>query len=345
MADTILIKRDSTPGLAPSTSQLALGELAVNTYDGKIYTKKNDGTDSIIEIGFPVPTDAVTTNSITDGSITTAKFAAGAIDATAIGAGSISTAKIATGAVTSGKIGANQVTTAKIAAGAVTSNELAADSVTSAKIVDGTIATGDLANTSITTAKIAANAVTSAKVDGTVATQTSNNGALDLPAGTTAQRDTTPGQGATRFSTTFGGLESYDGSNWYPLVDGGNGVSLTTSGFALDGTYSGSFVVTGDVTAYSDERLKHEWQNLEEDTLEKALHVKYGTYERKDLDPNTRHIGVSAQDLAKVFPEAARLNEDGYLSVNYGASAMALVLELNKKVAELEEQIKQLKDQ
>ena len=51
MAQTIKLKRSSTGGAVPSTSSLSLGEVAINTYDGKMYIKKNDGTDSIVQIG------------------------------------------------------------------------------------------------------------------------------------------------------------------------------------------------------------------------------------------------------------------------------------------------------
>lgn len=40
---TIQLKRSATSGSVPSTSDLALGELAVNTYDGKIFMKKEVG--------------------------------------------------------------------------------------------------------------------------------------------------------------------------------------------------------------------------------------------------------------------------------------------------------------
>ena len=62
MAQTIKLKRSATTGKVPSTSNLALGELAVNTYDGRIFFKKNDGSDSIEHI---VTTDSITTGSIT----------------------------------------------------------------------------------------------------------------------------------------------------------------------------------------------------------------------------------------------------------------------------------------
>ena len=51
MANTVQIKRSAVPAKVPTTSDLQLGELAVNTYDGKLYLKKDDGTASIVEIG------------------------------------------------------------------------------------------------------------------------------------------------------------------------------------------------------------------------------------------------------------------------------------------------------
>jgi len=61
MAQTIKLKRSSTEGKVPGTGNLALGELAINTYDGRVFFKKNDGSDSIEHI---VTTDSVTTGSV-----------------------------------------------------------------------------------------------------------------------------------------------------------------------------------------------------------------------------------------------------------------------------------------
>ena len=61
MAQTIKLKRSSTQGKVPTTSQLALGEIAINTYDGRIFFEKNDGSATIEHI---VTTDSVTTGSI-----------------------------------------------------------------------------------------------------------------------------------------------------------------------------------------------------------------------------------------------------------------------------------------
>ena len=51
MAQTIKLKRSATQGGSPTVSQLSLGEVAINTYDGKMYIKKDNGSESIVEIG------------------------------------------------------------------------------------------------------------------------------------------------------------------------------------------------------------------------------------------------------------------------------------------------------
>lgn len=51
MANTVKMKRSATPSKVPTTSDLDLGEVAINTYDGKMYIKKDNGTASIVQIG------------------------------------------------------------------------------------------------------------------------------------------------------------------------------------------------------------------------------------------------------------------------------------------------------
>jgi len=51
MANTIRLKQSAVAARVPTTSDLALGELALNTYDGKLYAKKDNGVVSVVEIG------------------------------------------------------------------------------------------------------------------------------------------------------------------------------------------------------------------------------------------------------------------------------------------------------
>jgi len=50
MANTILLKRSSTPGGVPSTSDITLGELAINSYNGRLFTEVNTGVASIVDL-------------------------------------------------------------------------------------------------------------------------------------------------------------------------------------------------------------------------------------------------------------------------------------------------------
>ena len=62
MAQSIILKRSATPGKVPTTSSLNIGEVAINTYDGKIFLNRSGSSNSIQEI--------ITTNVTNTGSIT-----------------------------------------------------------------------------------------------------------------------------------------------------------------------------------------------------------------------------------------------------------------------------------
>lgn len=69
MANTIKHKRSSSQGAVPTTGSLQLGELAINTYDGLLFFKKDDGTASIVTIGAGGGVSGITTlNGLTSGT-------------------------------------------------------------------------------------------------------------------------------------------------------------------------------------------------------------------------------------------------------------------------------------
>ena len=51
MAQTIKLKRSSVSGNVPTPAQLELGEVAINTFDGKVFIKKDNGSESVVEVG------------------------------------------------------------------------------------------------------------------------------------------------------------------------------------------------------------------------------------------------------------------------------------------------------
>jgi hypothetical protein len=76
MAVNIKLKRSSVPGNIPTTAQLELGEIALNTYDGKAFFKIQTGTSqSIVEIASTGSTVASASYALYAASAGTASFA------------------------------------------------------------------------------------------------------------------------------------------------------------------------------------------------------------------------------------------------------------------------------
>jgi len=50
MTTNIRLRRSAVTGNIPTTGQLDLGEVAINTFDGNLFIKKNDGAESIVTI-------------------------------------------------------------------------------------------------------------------------------------------------------------------------------------------------------------------------------------------------------------------------------------------------------
>jgi hypothetical protein len=92
---TIITKNSQTASAVPAAASLSVGELAVNTADGKLYTEHTGGV--VKEI---IP------STVVDGGITTAKVADGAITSAKIADGTIATADLANSSVTVAKISA-----------------------------------------------------------------------------------------------------------------------------------------------------------------------------------------------------------------------------------------------
>jgi hypothetical protein len=103
---------------------------------------------------------------------------------------------------------------------------------------------------------------------------------------------------------------------------------------------SGNLTMAGNVTAYSDERLKKDWAVLPSNFIEHLAKVKSGTYTR--IDSEERQVGVSAQGLQEFLEEAVQTDAAGMLSVNYGGAALASAVELAKEVVDLRTRVAQL---
>lgn len=128
--------------------------------------------------------------------------------------------------------------------------------------------------------------------------------------------------------------------NLKQLLENINSISNSDISFNCD-LHASAFYET------SDERLKTFKNDIEID-LEKMLNIRK-SYFTFNSSPNLSRIGVSAQEIEKVFPELVSKDSNGYLSVNYSKlSVIALSaidklyiknVELEKRLARLEELI------
>ena len=98
---------------------------------------------------------------------------------------------------------------------------------------------------------------------------------------------------------------------------------------------SGEFTATGDVTAFSDIKLK---TNIEPITgaLDKISQINGVTYDRTDIDTGVRYAGVIAQEVEQVLPEVVRTTDD-VKTVAYGNMNALLIEAIKELKAEIEE--------
>ncbi len=126
-----------------------------------------------------------------------------------------------------------------------------------------------------------------------------------------------------RSSDGYGGIYNKADSTWLIQWDG-----------------SGNVTATANVTAYSDERKKKNWRDLQPNFVEQLATVKHGIYDR--IDEEITQVGVSAQALRPIMEHAVLEDENGNLSVAYGNAALVACVKLAQRVVDLEARLKAL---
>ena len=79
MANTVVLKRSAVTGRNPTTGDLALGELALNTYDGNLFFKKDSGTASIVTVATLAGTQTLSNKTLASPVITGTITAGGGV--------------------------------------------------------------------------------------------------------------------------------------------------------------------------------------------------------------------------------------------------------------------------
>ena len=119
------------------------------------------------------------------------------------------------------------------------------------------------------------------------------------------------------------------------------GIWLTNSD---ESSINGNLTCSGNVTAYSDIKLKENVETLE-NSLDKVCKLRGVEFDF--IDTNKHTIGVIAQEVEKVLPDIVVTNQETNMkSVAYGnltAVLIEAVKELKSEVASLKQEIKELK--
>jgi hypothetical protein len=99
---------------------------------------------------------------------------------------------------------------------------------------------------------------------------------------------------------------------------------------ATASSFNGTITAAGDITAFSDRRHKTNLVRIE-NALDKVSSLNGYTFNRTDEEnKEKRHVGVVAQEVLKVLPEAVHKDKDGMYSVAYG-NLTALLIEALKE--------------
>jgi hypothetical protein len=139
--------------------------------------------------------------------------------------------------------------------------------------------------------------------------------------------DTTARQIELRIAGTARGFIGANATNAFQvfLADG------TTSALTID--TSSNLVATGNVSAFSDARVKKNIAPIYAG-LHKVGRMKGVRYQRVDTD--VWRVGLIAQELREVVPEAVLENDEGMLSISYGDLVGVLVEAIKELKARVE---------
>ena len=116
-------------------------------------------------------------------------------------------------------------------------------------------------------------------------------------------------------------------------VGAGNGLSQSSTGLLMSGSYTGTFTASADVVAYSDKKLK---DNIETLDGSKVFDMRGVSFNRNDQDGKLSS-GVIAQELEQIAPELIHEAEDGTKGVAYGNTVGYLIEAIKLLKAEIEE--------
>lgn len=140
---------------------------------------------------------------------------------------------------------------------------------------------------------------------------------------------------------------SFHRSGYYAInmgLDGDNvfrigGWSASANRFQMD--MSGNLTMAGDVTAYSDARVKTDVETIT-GALNKVSQLRGVSYKRTDSDDTRTKIGVIAQETLPIVPEVVNQDNFGMYNVSYGNFAGLFIEAIKEQQAQITAQSAQI---
>ena len=304
MSGNLSVTGSTTSGTLNVTGATTLASNGLNVGSGQLQVTGGNVTASgNISATGSITSASLSTNAISSSTITTN---GNTITAGAINCGAISSTSITTNG--------NTLTCGTISSGAINTN---GNSLTSGSISTGAIGCGAITSTSINTQgnsiscgslntngnALTSGSLTTGNITSSGFVSATNYMVIANTAPTLYMNDTDTGQFAFHCNTGLIGCLRTSGS-WGSYTDN-----------------SGNFTATGNVTAYSDAKLKKNIETIA-DPMSLVRRMRGVFYER--IEDDKPGVGVVAQEIQEVLPQVVNEN-DGTLSVAYGNISGVLI--------------------
>ena len=142
--------------------------------------------------------------------------------------------------------------------------------------------------------------------------------------------------GGARLISTNGNCHLDSGTGQIMYLQYYNNQAGGTGGIQSWGPWShnGNFSATGNISTSSDKRFKKNIKPIK-DALKKVQKVSGYTFERDDMEG--QFVGVIAQEMIEVLPEAVIADKQGMYSVAYGNITALLIQALKEEITKREE--------